>query len=189
MKKRNWILLAGCGLVALIVGHGVLIAWGIKLSNQIGGWFTLIAGGALLAPFLYHGVKRLRGHALLFGGHLSHFGQLPRGPHAGFLVNLGHGFVEVAIFETDAPPRFRLFFFNQRQQARSVPAHATVTITTVRPHGARDIYTFRTAGPYLESTVNIPRPHEFKAVLQLSHGSHLHTHEVQFSKNDVVAAP
>jgi hypothetical protein len=39
-------------------------------------------------------------------------------------VNLGHGFVDITIFETDVPPRFRLFFHNQRRQARSVPARS-----------------------------------------------------------------
>src|SRR6266545_6456691 len=129
--------LAGCGLVLFIAAHG-LVAWGgIKLSDQIGGWFPWIAGGALMAFGLYHVIQHIRGkgqgHSHLFGGHAHDRGEVERGPHNGFLVNLGHGFVEVTIFETDVPPRFRLFFHDKHKQARSVPRNATVTIETVRP--------------------------------------------------------
>src|SRR6266705_1212596 len=152
MKKTYWIILAGCGLVPLIVGHGFLIAWCIKLSDKIGGWFPLIAGRALMAFGLYHVIKRARGHASLFRGHAPDRAEIERGSHDGFLVNLGHGFVEIIIFETEAPPRFRLFFFNQRKQPRSVPTHATAKIETVRADGARQTFTFRAQGEYLEST-------------------------------------
>jgi hypothetical protein len=42
------------------------------------------------------------------GGHTHDRGEPERGPHDGLLVNLGHGFVEITIFETEVPPRFRL---------------------------------------------------------------------------------
>jgi hypothetical protein len=206
MKKINWIMLpltarmqkwnkskpllittlAGCGLVLFIAAHGFLVAWfGIKLSDKIGGWFPWIAGGALMAFGLYHVIQKIRGkshgHSHLFGGHAHDRGEVERGPHDGFLVNLGHGFVEITVFETDAPPHFRLFFHNQHKQARSVPAHATVKIETVRADGARQTFAFRAKGDYLESTNDIPEPHEFKAFVKVSHGNHTHTHEVQFS--------
>jgi nickel/cobalt exporter len=184
MKKIKWAIMGGC-LVLLIAAHGILIAWYVKLSDRIGGWFPSIAGGALVAFGLYHVIGHLRGkghgHFRLLGGHAPDRGEVERGPHDGFLVNLGHGFVEITIFETDVSPRFRLFFFNQRRQARSVPARAIVTIETVRPGGARQTFTFRAQGEYLESTDDISEPHKFKAILRVSHGSHTHApHEVQF---------
>jgi hypothetical protein len=181
--------LAGCGLVLFIAAHGFLVAWGgIKLSDKIGGWVPWIAGGALIAFGLYHVIQQIRGkgrgHSHLFGGHVHDRGGVERGPRDGFLVNLGHGFVEITVFETDVPPRFRLFFYDQRKQARSVPAHATVKIETMRPDGARQTFGFHAKGEYLESTNDIPKPHKFNAIFQLSHGSHTHTHEVQFSEHD-----
>jgi hypothetical protein len=182
--------LAGCGHVLFTAALGFLVAWcGIKLSDKIGGWFPWIAGGALIAFGLYYVLQQIRGkghgHSHSFGGPAHDQGKVERGPHGGFLVNLGHGFVEITVFETNGPPRFRLFFFDQRKQASAVPAHATVKIETVRPDGARQTFAFRAAGEYLESTSDIPEPHEFKAILQLSHGSHTHTHEVQFEEHDL----
>ena len=137
MKRFNWIMLAGFGLVLLIAAHG-LVAWGgIKLSGKIGGWLPWIAGGALMAFGLYHVIQHIRGkghgHSHLFGGHAHDRGEVERGPHDGFLVNLGHGFVEITIFETDVPPRFRLFFHDKHKQARSVPANATVKLKQCDP--------------------------------------------------------
>ena len=160
MKKINWIMLASCGLVLFIAAHG-LAAWcGIKLSDKIGGWFPWIAGGALMAFGLYHVIQHIRGkghgHSHLFGRHAQDRREVERGPHNGFLVNLGHGFVEVTVLETDVPPRFRLFFHDKRKQARSLPAHATVTIETVRPDDTRQTFDFHAKGEYLESTTEIP---------------------------------
>src|SRR5438128_8668281 len=184
MKKTKWIILAACGFVLLIIGHGFLIAWFVKLSAKTGGWFPWIAGGALMAFGLYHLINHLRGkghgHAHLLGGHAHFLEEVERGPHDGFLVNLGHGHIEITIFETDVPPRFRLYFHDKRKQAHSLPTNATVKIETVRPDGARQTFAFHAKGEYLESTNDIPEPHEFKAIVQVSHGSHTHTHEVQF---------
>lgn len=181
--------LAGCGHVLFTAALGFLVAWcGIKLSDKIGGWFPWVAGGALLAFGLYYVIQQIRGkghgHSHQFGGHSHDHGKVERGPHDGFLVNLGHGFVEMTVFETGVPAHFRLFFYDKVKQARSVPAQATVKIETVRPDGARQTFTFRERGEHLESTSGIPEPHEFKAILQLSHGSHTHTHEVQFEEHD-----
>jgi len=124
------------------------------------------------------------GHSHVFGGHAYSPGEVERGPHDGFLVNLGHGFVEIAIFETDVPPRFRLFPYDEHKQARSVPRNTIVKIVTVRPDDTRQTFDFHPKGEYLESATEIPKPHEFKAIVQVSHGSHTHTHEVHFSDHD-----
>lgn len=100
-------------------------------------------------------------------------------------MNVGHGFIEITIFETDVRPRFRLFFYDRRNQARSVPANATIKIETLRPDGARQTFAFLAKGDYLECENDIPEPHEFRAIVQVSHGSHTHPpHEVHFSEHD-----
>lgn len=178
-----------CGHVLFTAAAlGFLVAWcGIKLNEKIGGWFPWIAGGALIAFGLYYVIQQIRGkghgHSHLFGGHSHNHDEVERGSHDGFLVNLGHGSIEITIFETDVPPRFRLFSHDKRKQPRSLPSNATVKIETVRLDGARRTFTFRAQGEYLESTDEIPEPHEFKAIVQVSHGTHTHTHEVQFKEH------
>src|SRR5438876_4939345 len=112
--------LAGCGHVLFTAALGFLLAWcGIKLSDKIGRWFPWIAGGALIAFGLYYLIQQIRGkahgHSHHFGGHVHGEGEGERGSRGGLLVNLGHGFVEVTVFETSVPPQFRLFFYDQRK--------------------------------------------------------------------------
>jgi hypothetical protein len=99
-------------------------------------------------------------------------------------VDLGHGFVEITVFETGVPPEFRLFFYDANKQPRSVPAQANVTIETVRPDGARQSFAFRVGDGYLQSTTDIPEPHEFRAIVRIAHGSHVREHEVAFAEHD-----
>lgn len=181
--------LAGCGHVLFTAILGFLIAWlGIALNDKIGRWFPWIAGGALIAFGLYYVIQQIRGkghgHSHGTGGHTQEHSEAQHGPRDGLLVDTGHGFVEITVFETGVPPQFRLFVYDEHKQSRSVPPPATVKIEIVRPDGARQMFAFRAAGEYLESTTDIPEPHEFKAVLQLFHGTHAHNHEVQFQEHD-----
>ena len=190
-KARTLLIttLAGCGHVLFTAILGFLVAWlGIALNEKIGRWFPWIAGGALVAFGLYYVIQQIRGkghgHSHLFGGHVHDHGEAGHGPRDGVLVDTGHGFIEITVFETGVPPQFRLFFYDGRKQPRPVPAADHIKIETVRPDGARQTFAFRAAGEYLESTTDIPEPHEFKAIVQLSHGSHAHNHEVQFVEHD-----
>jgi nickel/cobalt exporter len=187
MKKVSWTILAACGLVLFIAAH-LLVAWyGVELSRKIGGWFAWLAGGALMAVALYHVIQHIRGHGRshVRGRRALDRGDVERGPHDGFLVNLGHGFVEITVLDTGVPPRFRLFFYDARRQARALPRNAIITVETVRPGGARQRFALRAQGEYLESELDVPEPREFTAIVQVSHGSHSHPpHEVQFSEVD-----
>ena len=181
--------LAGCGHVLFTAALGLLVAWcGFKLSDKMGAWFPWVAGGALIAFGLYYVIQQFRGkghgHSHLFGGHSHDHGEGEHGPRDGLLVNTGHGFIEMTVFETGVPPQFRLYFYDQNKQPRNVPAADHIKIETVRPDGARQTFAFRAAGEYLESTTDIPEPHEFKAIVHLSHGDHTHSHEVQFEEHD-----
>lgn len=180
---------AGCGHVLFTGALGVLVAWcGIKLNDKIGGWFSWIAGGALILFGLYYVVQQKRGkghgHSHIFGGHSHDRSGTEQGPRGGILVNTGHGFIEITVFETDVPPEFRLFFYDESRHACPVPSPGEIEIETVRPGGARQTFTFRTKDDYLQSTTPIPEPHEFKAIVRLSHGNHVHKHEVQFEEHD-----
>lgn len=180
--------LAGVGHVLFTAVLGFLVAWcGIALSDRIGAWFPLIAGGALVAFGLFYVVRQFRGHghghSHLFGGHSHHehaHETHEHGPHGGMLVDTGHGFVELTVFETGVPPRWRLFFYNAAQQPRPLPPADSVTVETVRAGDTRQTFTFGVGDGFLESTRDIPEPHEFQAIVRLAHGGHTHAHEVRF---------
>jgi len=185
--------LAGCGHVLFTAVLGFLVAWcGIALNDKVGGWFPWIAGGALIAFGLFYVVRQLRGkghgHSHAFGGH-SHgdhghtHGETehgPHGPNGGMLVDTWHGFVELTVFETGVPPRWQLFFYNPAKQPQPLPPAESVTIETVRPGDVRQTFAFVADGGFLESTDDIPQPHEFQAIVRLIIGGNTHEHEVRF---------
>jgi nickel/cobalt exporter len=106
------------------------------------------------------------------------------GPQGGVLVETGQGPVEITIFEQGVPPCFQLFFYDARMRRQDPPPGATVTLRTVRPDGAEQIFPFAPAGLCLSSTTEIPEPHEFAASLSISHDGHTHQYRVMFTEND-----
>jgi hypothetical protein len=193
MTRSTSLMLASFGLVLIIGAHG-LVAWGgITLGGRIGGSLPWIAGGALafglyhvLQAFgLYHVVQHVRGKSHSDSrspaGHPLGRGDVERGPRGGVLLNLGHGFVEVTIADTGASPRFRLFFYDKQRQPRALPRNATVTIETVRSVDTHQTFELEAKGDYLESTMDAPEPHAFKAIVHVSHGTHTHTHAIDFA--------
>lgn len=93
-------------------------------------------------------------------------------------VDTGHGRVRLEVFETGAPPRFRLY-------TETGPAWAAheVGITTTRPDGARQDFRFLAGDGFLESVDEIPEPHEFVARLSLGHEGHRHDYDLAFSEH------
>ena len=96
-----------------------------------------------------------------------------------FLLDLGHGKLELSVFEEGVPPVFQL----RAPAGQRLPAAADVTIETVRPDGAKQTFKFTAKKDFLESTTDIPEPHEFDATLTLGHGSHHHTALVEFRED------
>lgn len=110
------------------------------------------------------------------------------GPHQGQLVDTGHGLVEVEVFETGVPPRFRLHFLTGGRQSRPVPEAGTVRIETRRDDGVTQVFSFRRVeiaggGTFLESHEEIPEPHEFTLILTISHHDHAHNYEIVFTED------
>jgi cation diffusion facilitator family transporter len=103
------------------------------------------------------------------------------GPHGGPLVAIASGLVEISVFETGVPPRFRLYFFDDRRQAVGPPPGAA-EIETVRPGGRRQQFAFQIGDGFLESASEIPEPHEFRVVLALGVGAARHTYETRFTE-------
>jgi nickel/cobalt exporter len=96
-------------------------------------------------------------------------------------INTGHGEVTIAIFEEGTPAVFRLTFYHHGKTVRQDPAQ--VSIETVRPDGATQVFSFAQKGDFLQSTSDIPEPHDFKLKLALKHGDHAHYYDTQFSEH------
>jgi len=98
------------------------------------------------------------------------------------LINTGHGIVNLSVFETGVPPVFRLACSEHGKSF--LPEPSGVVIETVRPGGERQTFAFVTRDGYLESTTDIPEPHEFDLTLTVSHSGHSHSYPVEFREHD-----
>jgi len=94
-------------------------------------------------------------------------------------IDTGHGILALEIFETGAPPRFRL-----RSESGAGWATQDIALVTERPDGRWQAFSFVERDGYLESVEEIPEPHQFMVRLQLAHGHHSHDYDVAFVEGD-----
>ena len=90
-------------------------------------------------------------------------------PHSGTWIQTDAGFVEISVFETGVPPHFRLYFFDAGKQPVAPLRDMIAMLKTIRPEGvgAEQVFSFTDEGSYLQSTSDIPEPHEFEVVFTL----------------------
>lgn len=98
------------------------------------------------------------------------------------IINTGDGVVNLSVFETGVPPVFRLAFSEHGKAF--LPEPSSVVIETVRPGDVRQTFAFVAKEGFLESTTDIPEPHEFDMTLTLSHDGHAHTYPAQFREGE-----
>lgn len=154
-------------------------------SASLDAWLQLASAALILglAGWMYWRTRR----DIHDAGHHHHHGHDHDHGHShdhhhseNFLLDLGHGNkLELSVFEEGVPPVFRL----HAPAGQRLPAAGDVTIETVRPDGARQTFKFIAKKNFLESTTDIPEPHEFDATLTLGHGSHHHTARVEFRED------
>ncbi len=96
-----------------------------------------------------------------------------------FDLDLGHGKLELSVFEEGVPPVFQI----RAPAGETLPAAADVIVETVRPDGRHQRFQFAAKKEFLESTTDIPEPHEFDATVTLRHGSHQHDCRVEFRED------
>ncbi|MDO8539670.1 MAG: hypothetical protein Q7S40_04455 [Opitutaceae bacterium] len=190
-RGRTLLVTAVCGSghVLFTAALGFIVAWlGFAISDQVGAWFPRIAGGTLLLFGFFYVYRqfsgRAHGHSHMFGGH--HHSEPGKGdehehgPHGGPLVDTGHGRIELSVFETGVPPRFRLYFTDGDGREASPPALELIGLSTLRPDASRQAFSFKAAPDYLESNEEIPEPHEFTVFVELRHDGHTHEHRISF---------
>jgi uncharacterized protein (TIGR00299 family) protein len=96
------------------------------------------------------------------------------------LVETKSGRVELSVFETNVPPRFRLYFFDKHGHSVKPPKAGDVTLKTVRSDKDRQAFDFARRGEFLEATDELPEPHEFLAMLKLKTGNKSETFKIEF---------
>lgn len=105
------------------------------------------------------------------------------GAHGGRLIDTGHGLVEISVFESGVPPRFRLYFYDQHRSAAHLPSPQNVSLEIIRSGQSSQNFTFIKFENYLEATEHLPEPHEFQVILELKHGDHGHTYKTHFAEH------
>ena len=105
-------------------------------------------------------------------------------------ITHGTGVVVLEVSEDGVPPRFRL-----RAETEAALAAQTATIETVRSDGARQQFTIKDRGGYLESVEEISEPHAFVAHVRLGEDNypvvfdeHEHAHGSADRDNNMRAA-
>ncbi len=108
--------------------------------------------------------------------------QRTHGPHGGMLLDTGHGWLEIAVFEDGVPPRFRIHPCTASGSAVPLPRGNHLTLETARLDGSTQLFKFEPAAGYWEATATLPEPHEFMATLTLGHADHAHTYRLKFTE-------
>ena len=138
-----------------------------------------IASAWLLGGGDHHGHSHGHGHG---GAHNPHDDAR--------LIVTGGGEVVLNVHEDGVPPRFRL----NAQTGPELTA-ATVSVETIRPDGARQIFAFVDMDSFLESVEEIPEPHAFNAIVRVNglaypvlFEEHEHAHGAAARDNNMRAA-
>ncbi|MCC2681851.1 MAG: Secretion protein HlyD [Nitrosospira multiformis] len=137
-------------VIAVGIALGGLILSSDKTSQSI-------FGGSADHPHSSHEAPAVEGKAS------SNYRE---GPKGGKLFTAGgtDGFgVEVTIFETNVPPRFRLYLYEKSKPLP--PAAAKVTMTLSRLGAPAQIFRFTPEADYLVSDQIVKEPHSFNATI------------------------
>lgn len=95
-----------------------------------------------------------------------------RGPHRGRLLRDGDFALEITIFETNVPPQFRLYAY---QDGRPLdPAQVEPRIELSRLDGESNTFTFKPEDGYLTGSGTVHEPHSFDVKVSARHAGKEH---------------
>ncbi len=161
------------GMIALLIGYEAVsrfispvpISFDEAIPIAVLGLLVNVASVLLLSGGGHHH----HGHA--HGGDAHDHDEAQR-------IETGEGALLLEIFEKGGvPPRFRLSF-----ESGARPDPDDISIETVRPGGARQVFAFVERDGHLESADEIPEPHAFDAHVRLKHGTE--PHSVAFQEHE-----
>jgi hypothetical protein len=152
-------------------GHIVDTASSLALI-AFGGWFAISAWRDLQTHGGHghshsHDFPHHHGHDHGAGQGSIHGPELQRIP-------MHDGILELPIFESGVPPRFRL----------SGASADAVTVQTRREGDEHQDFMLTNRGTYWESVEEIPEPHNLAASVIIDHKSHTHRYEAQFIEHN-----
>ena len=166
-------------MIALLIGYEAIsrflspvpIHFGEAIPIAVLGLLVNIASVWLLSGGAHghsHGHSHGHGHGDEYDGH-AHEDESQK-------IFAPAGVFAVSIFEDGVPPVFRI----TPATGDSRLDVSTVSITTMRPDGAKQVFELTNRGGYLESIQDIPEPHAFKAIVRLADGEH----EIEFEEHE-----
>ncbi|HBK47416.1 MAG TPA: HlyD family secretion protein [Xanthomonadaceae bacterium] len=95
-----------------------------------------------------------------------------RGPHRGRMLRDDDFALEITIFETNVPPQFRLYAY---QNDKPLPANSVVpTITLKRLDGEVNTFSFKPEGDHLTGNGTVIEPHSFDVEVKAEHAGKSH---------------
>jgi len=157
--------------VAVATRFGYIVDTAASIALVVfGSWIAISAWRELRRQNGGHGHSHGHSHAHDFR-HLGGTGI--HGPELQ-LVPTDDGELALSIYAAGIPPHFRL----------TGPAADAVTVETLRPDGARQIFQFAYRGTYWESSDEIPEPHGFEVTVSLEHAGHVRRFETRFAEHE-----
>ncbi len=175
------------------IGQAVLLGLSAAISHSLIIWILAAAALHFGNQFNAESVEpylQLGSAAMILGLALWMFLRTRREVHEAthhdhshsesFILDMGHGKLELSVFEDGVPPVFQI----RAPKGNPLPVASDLKLETVRPDGARQLFQFAAKNDFLESTTDIPEPHEFDATVTLGHSHHHHTCSLEFREDD-----
>lgn len=158
----------------------VLAALALRFGSQYNAettepYFQAASGLIIIGLAAWMFFRTHRDGCAAYSHHHGH-----EGLHGGQLVEAGGYEIEVSVFETGVPPRFRLYFRKTDGSPIAPPLIQQVRLDTHRPWRKVQTFDFELRDGYLEATTELPEPHEFQAVLKLWQGKTITTCPLKF---------
>jgi cation diffusion facilitator family transporter len=156
-ERKTW------AMIALLIGYEAVarlfaptpIRFAEAIPIAVLGLAVNIASAWLLSGDEHHHAGHNHGHG---NGHSREHDVVRHGHDESKRIETRNGVVILEVFEDGVPPRFRL-----TSESGPVLSAQAVSVETLRPDGARQVFAFADRGGYLESFDEIPEPHEFSA--------------------------
>ncbi len=96
-------------------------------------------------------------------------GDFERGQHGGRLLRDGRFSIELTIFETGVPPRFRVYGYLDGRQLKATEFTARIELT--RLGGKIELFEFTPIDEFLTSNQEVVEPHSFEVKVEAAHSN------------------
>lgn len=98
--------------------------------------------------------------------------EAERGPHRGRMLRDGDFALEVTIFETNVPPQYRLYAYQDDKPLK--PEEIDAAVELLRLDGEVNRFTFMPEGDYLTGNGTVTEPHSFDVKVTATHAGNPH---------------